>query len=136
MRQVKPDLVLAPDPQDYHSDHQTLSELVVKAVYLTGVPLLKTESPACPPPQVNFYETHGGINFQPEKWVDTSAFFNKKLEMIRCHKSQIKFLMEHDHFDLMAYTEAKDHWHGFQCGSKYAEVFRPHRVFPVVAEDF
>lgn len=134
-RQVRPDLVLAPDPQDYHSDHRALGELVVNAGYLVGVPLLETKSPACPPPKVYFYETHGGINFQPERWVDISAFFSKKTEMLKCHQSQLEWLKEHDGFDAVGYVATKDHWHGFQCGSKYAEVFRPHRVFPVEAEE-
>lgn len=135
IRQVRPNLVLAPDPQDYHSDHRSLGELVINASYLVGVPLLETESEACDPPKVFFYEIHGGIGFQPEKWVDTSDFFTKKMEALGCHKSQVKFLMEHDGFDLLAYTEAKDRWHGFQAGCQYAEVFRPHRVFPPTAED-
>lgn len=135
MRKVKPDLVLAPDPNDYHSDHRALGELVVNAVYLTGVPLLRTESAACPPPEVYFYETHGGISFQPERWVNISDFFAQKMEMLKCHQSQLEWLKEHDGFDVLEYVETKDRWHGFQAGCRYAEVFRPHRVFPVAAED-
>lgn len=135
IRQFKPELVLSPDPGDYHSDHQKLGELIVAASYLVGVPHLQTKSEACPPPKVYFYETHGGIGFTPEIWVDISEFFPTKLEMLECHQSQLEWLLKHDGFDVIAYIKTKDRWHGFQSGCKYAEVFRPHRVFPVSSKE-
>jgi len=135
LRGIEPDLVLCPDLNDYHVDHREVGRLVTDASYLLGVPQLKTDSEACPPPQIYFYESHGGIGFSPEIWVDISPFFTKKLTMLECHKSQIEWLKEHDGFDLLAYTEAKDRWHGFQSGCQYAEVFRPYRVFPVRCEE-
>lgn len=134
-RKTRPDLILCPDPKDYHWDHQGVGELIVGSSYLAGVPHLETKSLDCPPPRVCFYETHGGHGFSPEIWVDISPFFTKKLAMLKCHKSQIKWLSEHDGFDLLAYTEAKDRWHGFQSSCQYAEVFRSHRVFPVPIEE-
>jgi LmbE family N-acetylglucosaminyl deacetylase len=133
LRQTRANLVIGPSHNDYHPDHRALGELLVNASYLVGVPQLKTGSEACPPPQLWFYETHGGVGFQPEHWVNVSSVYPLKRKMLEAHQSQVEFLREHDGFDLLEYTETKDRWHGFQCRCRYAEVFCLHRVFPVLA---
>lgn len=63
----------------------------------------------------------------------------QKAEMLRCHESQIKWILEHDGKDLAETLKAMARARGLQCGVTYAEGFsqllgagriKPYRVLP------
>ena len=111
---VKPDLIITHPPEDYHSDHRSLSNFVKESAGFK-YPVL-------------FCETLMGVNFNPNIYIDISAFFKDKSKAILKHKSQKpeKFLKA---------IEINNKFRAAQCnagGESYAEVFRFEPSFPFV----
>ena len=66
-----------------------------------------------------------GINFVPTEYVDISETYAAKREMLACHESQVNWLMEHDHIDVLDFMTVMARSRGLQCGVSHAEGFRP-----------
>ena len=111
---VNPDLIITHPPEDYHSDHRSLSNFVKESAGFK-YPVL-------------FCETLMGVNFNPNIYIDISAYFKDKSKAILKHKSQKpeKFLKA---------IEINNKFRAAQCnagGESYAEVFRFEPSFPFV----
>ena len=111
---VNPDLIITHPPEDYHSDHRSLSYYVRESAGFK-YPVL-------------FCETLMGVNFNPNIYIDISAYFKDKSKAILKHKSQKpeKFLKA---------IEINNKFRAAQCnagGESYAEVFRFEPSFPFV----
>ena len=111
---VNPDLIITHPPEDYHSDHRSLSYYVKESAGFK-YPVL-------------FCETLMGVNFNPNIYIDISAYFKDKSKAILKHKSQKpeKFLKA---------IEINNKFRAAQCnagGESYAEVFRFEPSFPFV----
>jgi LmbE family N-acetylglucosaminyl deacetylase len=131
IRQSRPDLILTHAPEDYHPDHRATSRLVFNASFMAGLPNLKTASPAHPGvASLVYFDTLTGANFQAEEYVDITSTLSTKLEMLKCHASQLKWLKDHDNLDALELVETTARLRGFQCNAKYAEAFRLERVWP------
>ena len=131
IRKARPDLILTHNPDDYHPDHRTVSRLVFAASFMSGLPNIHTESPFHAGVQpLYYYDSVGGIGFQPTEYVDISETFAIKHEMLAKHKSQLKWLFDHDHIDVLANLELSAKQRGAQCSAALAEGFRPEFVFP------
>jgi LmbE family N-acetylglucosaminyl deacetylase len=134
MRQTQPEVVLTHHPHDYMSDHCYTSRLVFDASFWAAVstyPGTPSGTPAlrCIPP-VYLMDTLGGIGFVPEEYVDITAVFEAKVEMLSQHQSQLTYMRERDGLDLLDYMTTAAKYRGYQCGVAYAEGFIPHRVYP------
>ena len=131
IRKARPDLIITHNPDDYHPDHRRVSHLVFDVSFLSGLPNIHTETPFHPGVQpVYYYDSVGGIGFQPTEYVDITETFAMKREMLSKHQSQVKWLADHDHIDVMVQLELSAKQRGFQCGVAFAEGFRPEFVFP------
>lgn len=111
---IGPDLIITHPPEDYHSDHRSLSHHVKSSAGFK-YPLL-------------FCETLMGVNFNPNIYIDISEYFKDKAKAILKHKSQnpVKFLNA---------VEINNKFRAAQCnvgGQSYAEVFRFEPTFPFV----
>ena len=109
-----PDLIITHPPEDYHSDHRSLSHHVKSSAGFK-YPVL-------------FCETLMGINFNPNIYIDITSYFKDKSIAILKHKSQKpeKFLKA---------IEINNKFRAAQCnagGESYAEVFRFEPSFPFV----
>ena len=71
---IKPDLVVTHDINDYHSDHQMLSKMVSIAVS-HYIPVM-------------YCDTLMGLNFNPDYYVDITKYFKLKVKAILEHESQ------------------------------------------------
>lgn len=71
-----------------------------------------------------FWDPNGGINFQPEQYVDITEVFDKKRELLACHNSQIE--LEQDYMKAM---EILSSFRGLQARCMYAEGFKAHNSF-------
>lgn len=147
---VSPDLIITESPEDYHSDHVVTSQMV------TAVSQMASWSP---PPQVPgsalgravpvaFMPNTKGINFLPEEYVDVSAVWELKMQMVACHRSQYLPGPEYgpeqvtrppEEYSLHRYARIIDEFYGQACGVRYAEGFRwwrasdrllPRRILP------
>lgn len=61
--------------------------------------------------------------FQPSLYVDITATFDRKMQALRCHRSQHEYLQSHHRTDIFAQVEAAAILHGAACGVRYAEAF-------------
>ena len=74
IRNIKPDLIITHNPNDYHSDHRSLS-MLINNVASHYTPIL-------------YCDTLMGINFQPNYYIDVTDCFSKKKDAILQHASQ------------------------------------------------
>jgi hypothetical protein len=74
-------------------------------------------------------ETLAGAGFQPAEYVDITAVMEDKRNMLRSHQSQLVWLKEHDHLDVMDMMETVSKFRGYQCGVPFAEGFAQARVY-------
>ena len=131
IRQSRPDAIFTHDPNDYHPDHRTVSKLVFDASFLSSLPNVKTNTNAHPGVQpLLYFDTSGGLNFQPSEYVDIEDVFKVKQTMFSKHVSQIEWLMDHDHIDVLKTIRLFGEYRGNQCSAALAEGFRPEPAWP------
>ncbi len=100
IRQVRPDIILAPSPQDYMEDHSNTCRLVATAAFVRGMPNFSTEPPVEPwPGQTVIYHAQpyglrDGLRrlVRPGQFVDIAPVLETKRRMLACHRSQKEWL--------------------------------------------
>jgi LmbE family N-acetylglucosaminyl deacetylase len=142
LREADPDIILTHSPDDYHPDHRYVGQLVFDSYHQKGLPHIPGPTrPACRfgLTQVFYMDHPSGINFRPQEYVDITAEFETKRQMLRQHASQVASMQEHSAADIMDMLEVMARFRGLNCGCKYAEAFRreeafhrvkPYRVLP------
>ncbi len=141
IREAQPDVILTHFPGDYMSDHYHTGQNAMNASFWASVPLYPTIARALDAvPAVYYCEPVGGLNgFRPTDYVDITDVWEIKAEMLRCHQSQYKWLLEHDNIDYVEFMATVARFRGLQCGVEYAEAFmavplwprvRPERLLP------
>jgi len=92
IREVRPHLIVTHRPNDYHADHRTTSLLVQDAAYLLCVPNILPLTPRLDYNPIIVYHQDNftkPASFTPEVIVDISAVFDKKIEALSLHESQV-----------------------------------------------
>jgi LmbE family N-acetylglucosaminyl deacetylase len=92
IRQWKADIVIAPRPNDYHPDHRYTGVLVQDAAYMVIVPNIVTDTPALKknPVFLSFQDHFTRPQpFRPDIVVDIDDVYEKKLNMLDAHTSQV-----------------------------------------------
>ena len=131
VRSVRPDIVLAHGPTDYHPDHRTSGGILWDIRVMTTVPNIKTEAPpSARIPEILYMDTIAGIEFAPEYYVDVTDVFEKKKEMLACHKSQAAWLEDQYQMSYIEFIEHTARYRGLQCGVRYAECFGSSPTWP------
>jgi LmbE family N-acetylglucosaminyl deacetylase len=131
MLDTSPDLIITHQPEDYHSDHVVTSRLVTATIQMAWAPppgLIG--EPVRKPVPVAFMTPANGINFTPEEYVDVTEVWERKIEMVLCHRSQ--YLPDAaqqpqpplDQYHLYRLTRVMNEFYGLACWSRYAEAFR------------
>ncbi len=141
LRQVAPDAVITAPPIDYMTDHEITSKLVRQATFNAPIPNYSTQ--ATTPagviesiPHLYYVDPLEGTDYYghdlpPDFYVDISATFDLKRDMLACHASQRNWLLRQHGID--EYLETQRRWsmkRGKQAGVLYAEAFRQHRGHP------
>ena len=130
IREVDPDFIITHDPDDYMPDHTAASRLVFDACFAATVPSYPAESTKrARLVPVYYMDTLAGVNFNPTEYVDVSEFIDMKLDMLRCHESQIVWMRDHDGIDFPDMVKTCCRYRGYQCGADYAEGFRMCQVY-------
>ena len=125
IREADPDFIITHAPDDYMGDHVEVSKLVFAASFSATVPHYEPElGPACKVTPIFYMENSGALGPQPTEYVDITEEIDAKLQMLACHESQVKWLMDHDGNDVLETTRQFTRFRGIQCGVKYAEAFR------------
>jgi LmbE family N-acetylglucosaminyl deacetylase len=124
IRATRPDVILTHSPNDYMADHNEISKLMLDASHIASLPLLSTEHDAHEiVPAVYYIDTLAGVGFTPTEYVDISADLETKLAALRCHRSQLDWLRDHDNVDVVEQARVVSAFRGFQSGVAYAEGF-------------
>lgn len=92
IREWQADVVIAPRPNDYHPDHRYTGVLVQDASFLVIVPNILSSVPALANNPVFLYSRDSFQRpnpFRPDIAVDISPVFQKKLDALDAHVSQV-----------------------------------------------
>jgi LmbE family N-acetylglucosaminyl deacetylase len=92
VREVDPDLVLGPRPNDYHPDHRYTAELLRDTAYMLIVPNVCPDTPPMDDNPVFGYVADGfekPAPFEPDVVLDVSDVEDRKLDALDCHESQV-----------------------------------------------
>jgi bacillithiol biosynthesis deacetylase BshB1 len=134
IRQYKPKLIFAPYFNDRHPDHIETSKIVKRAMFLAGLPKIKTElkdklQNAYRPSKLFYYmQTY---EFQPSFIVDISKSFETKMNAVRAYKTQFyieginsnqpETFISNPQF--IKYLKARAQTFGFAIRKNYGEPF-------------
>ena len=131
IRSVQPDFIITHSPTDYMPDHVAVSKLVFDASFAASVPHYRTAVPGKSLITPIYYmDNLAGINFIPTEYVDISDTLEKKLEMLECHVSQMKWMRDHDNIDFAEFVTTCARFRGIQCNAQYAEAYTPCLAWP------
>lgn len=136
IRTAAPDVIITHDPQDYHQDHRTVSELVFVSSFIAAVPHVETAShhhPSIPP--LYYMDTLAGVGFLPTEYVDITDTVEIKQRMLMRHASQLEWLGDYNGIDITEFMKTVARFRGLQCGAAYAEGFRRCDAWPRVSAE-
>ena len=129
MRWAEPDVILTHHPSDPSTDHAMTARLATQMIISLPAPLSPVAEPPCDKkPSLFFWDVLAGGDFRPEAYVDISATFDRKLQALACHDSQVSWMGEFMEDGLPELTEAINRYRGAQVGVRYAEAFAAHRL--------
>lgn len=104
------DLVYTHAPRDTHQDHRATASASVSATRRVS--------------RVLCYEAPTSLGFAPSVYVNVEGLVEPKLDLLRCHMSQV---MKNGIVDLEA-VEAQARFRGFTARAREAEGFEVHRL--------
>ncbi len=145
MREVEPDMLLVPSPDDYMEDHMNTCRLAVSAAFYRGMRNYKTDPPL--PPvygDVVIYhaQPHGNRDYmnrmiKPDFFIDISSVIDKKTAMLAEHKSQQEWLQVSQGFNAYLQTMREISGEvGLMSGKfEFAEGWRRHNPLGLCAPD-
>ena len=109
LKEVKPEIVFFNHPDDIHQDHRAVAHCALSATrYIKRVLL---------------YEVPTSKNFEPDIFVDISKFMNKKLQLLKLHKSQVKKTRV-PKLTILESAKSCAIFRGYQARVKHAEGFK------------
>ena len=131
IREVRPDLIITHNDKDYMNDHMQAYLAVLRASFGASIPHydLAAKESATEVTPIYHMDTVAGTGFIPTEYVDISDVIDLKLEALSCHRSQLQWMLKHDHIDFLEFTRTCSRVRGFQSGVQYAEGFRPNHNY-------
>jgi LmbE family N-acetylglucosaminyl deacetylase len=89
VRECSPRIVLTLHPADDHPDHNTVSQLVDKTIFIAGLKKHSQDNTTWHPVQVLYFSNDQQTNRrQPDLTVSIDDVWKEKLQAINAHKSQ------------------------------------------------
>ena len=120
IRTYSPEIVITHPRHDYHVDHMNTSKCTLEAVHSSWNPCVQSELPFVPMPKL-YYCDAWFVPFKADEYVDISEFIDLKLDMLRCHESQIDQVSGEN---LVEQARIQSRHRGLEAGVAYAEAFR------------
>lgn len=87
IRRHRPDILIAPHPEDHHPDHAAAGCLAAAAAFLSGVGGVGAGSKRHRVRALFFYMMHH--RFKPDVIVDVSDVYEDKVQSVQCYASQL-----------------------------------------------
>jgi bacillithiol biosynthesis deacetylase BshB1 len=135
LRAMRPSVVIAPPREDHHSDHAAAAEIVANSFYLAGV------GKYCP--GLEPWRPHALLHYAgsraavPQIVVDTTSVHERRMEAVRCYRSQLYNPESREGATRIALPEFLD-WiegklsrHGFLIGARYGEAYTSPDPVPI-----
>lgn len=110
---LKPDILFCHHPQDTHQDHRQIGTAALSAGRNARNFL--------------FYEGPSTMDFAPSVFSDIGGVLPKKLELLKCHRSQVN-KTNVPRLSILESAQSTAIYRGMQNRVKYAEGFMPHRL--------
>ena len=110
---IKPHLIMVNYENDTHQDHRNVSQAVITAA--------RHES------NIIFYEVPTSIEFQPEIFSNIGTVLDKKIRLLKCHRSQIH-KTRIKNLSIIESARSAAIFRGYQARVKYAEGFMAQRI--------
>jgi N-acetylglucosamine malate deacetylase 1 len=124
IRWANPDIILTHYPEDKSTDHGMTGKLVTQVLLsLQGKNILADEAPINKLPSVFYFDTGGGVGFNPDIYVDITKEIGIKKEAYSKHESQLEWMKTFGISNFEAYVDIFSGFRGLQAGVKYAEGF-------------
>ena len=122
IRDVKPEIIIIPNRDDYHETHLETNRIATKAIR-TAMKKRKLElgEPADP---LIVLEWEFSVPNQPDLVVDITNEWDDKEELLKCYGSQINDIENQK-------TKSLAEYRGAMIGVKYAEAFKTNRFIPL-----
>ena len=124
VRRLRPKILIAPADRDLHPDHEAAGKIARRAYFHSGLAkVLPALGAAHRPQHLLHYPLHD--EGRPTLCVDISAVAERKLEAIRCYRSQYGGV-DRAHLarlDPLQRAEARDRYYGARIGCAAAEPF-------------
>ncbi len=146
VRQVRPEVLLIPSPQDYMEDHVNVSRLAVTAAFCRNMRNFATDPSVAPigDDTALYHALPWGLKDQyrkpitPDLYVDISSAIDAKRDALACHRSQKEWLDEsqgHDSY-LNTMVEMSKNVGKMSGQFDYAEGWIRHSHLGFASEDF
>ncbi|MFC2125624.1 PIG-L deacetylase family protein [Bacteroidota bacterium] len=145
VREVAPDILLVPSPEDYMEDHMNACRLAVSAAFNRGMRNFRVDPPREPvfnDVVVYHAQPHGNRDpfnrmVEPDFFVNITSVIEEKTEMLASHKSQKEWLDRSQGFDSYLITMKE---HAKEVGElsdrfEFSEGWRKHNPTGFCASD-
>ena len=132
IRKYSPKIIITNSKKDRHPDHENTSKIVKKACFLSGLVKYKTKlnnkNQQPHRPKLILYSIQNDY-IEPDIIIDVSNFFSKKMESVKCFKSQFydpensepnSFISSLEFLD---FVESRSIEMGHKIGTKHGEGF-------------
>ncbi|MCK5879626.1 MAG: PIG-L family deacetylase [Holophagae bacterium] len=146
VREIQPEILLLPSPQDYMEDHTNVSRLMVTAAFCRGMRNFPAD-PVSDPVQFDMavyhalpYGLHDSLRklIIPDFYLDVSSVMETKTQALACHESQKHWLDESQGQDsyLITMQEMTAEVGKMSKKFEYAEGWRQHLHLGFGPEEF
>jgi LmbE family N-acetylglucosaminyl deacetylase len=119
LRQAQPGTVYLPDSADVHSDHRVCFDALWGAAKTFRSPFVRRILSYETPSETEFASASASV-FQPNVFIDMSAFLEKKLEIMKIYDDE---LMPGNMPRSLDTLRSLASLRGSRCGAAYAEAF-------------
>ena len=131
IREAKPDVMFAHGSTDYHPDHRVAGQVAIDARIPSTVRLVETSLPPAEKiPHIFIMDNVGGIEFEPEFYVDIGEVFEAKQAMLEKHASQDAWLRHLYDMTYVEFMEIHARQRGLEANCRVAEGFREVKTYP------
>lgn len=110
---VNPDIIFVNYGADTHQDHRSVAQAVETAARYAR--------------NLVFYEVPTTMDFNPGVFVDIGPVINRKVALLKCHRSQV-YKTRVKNLSIIESAKAAAMFRGYQDRVKYAEGFVPRRL--------
>lgn len=140
IRRCRPEVVLAPYPDDRHPDHARAGQVVTSASFYAGLQKIDTGQPPHRPQSVVYQML--AWTFEPSFVVDVTAEWQTRMEAVAAYKSQFYNPNSNEREtiisqkDFLGWIDGRARHFGSMIGAKYGEPFvskQPPRISDIVA---